>query len=239
MNLNVTKNRNKWIDAQISSIQVLTQNTRKFTIQFNEKFDFIPGQFIQIKLNNIVRSYSIASYSLEKNKLELIIVKVEDGKLTPILFNDTVVGDKIQVRGPKGKFILPDDTQRDIFFICTGTGLAPFKSILDHLNITQKFPRNLYLIFGTRTKQDLLFYEEISEIEQNQPHFNYIPVLSRQEWDGSSGYVHKEYKEIINNSKPKDPLFYLCGWKNMVSEAKQNILDFGYNRKNIKLEVYG
>lgn len=239
MNLNVTKNRNKWIDAQISSIQLLTKNTRKFTIQFNENFDFIPGQFIQIKLNNIVRSYSIASYSLEKNKLELIIVKVEDGKLTPILFNDTVVGDKIQVRGPKGKFILPDDTQRDIFFICTGTGLAPFKSILDHLNITQKFPRNLYLIFGTRTKQDLLFYEEISEIEQNQPHFNYIPVLSRQEWDGSSGYVHKEYKEIINNSKPKDPLFYLCGWKNMVSEAKQNILDFGYNRKNIKLEVYG
>ena len=239
MNLNVTKNRNKWIDAQISSIQLLTKNTRKFTIQFNENFDFIPGQFIQIKLNNIVRSYSIASFSLEKNKLELIIVKVEDGKLTPILFNDTVVGDKIQVRGPKGKFILPDDTQRDIFFICTGTGLAPFKSILDHLNITQKFPRNLYLIFGTRTKHDLLFYEEISEIEQNQPHFNYIPVLSRQEWDGSSGYVHKEYKEIINNSKPKDPLFYLCGWKNMVSEAKQNILDFGYNRKNIKLEVYG
>ena len=239
MNLNVTKNRNKWIDAQISSIQVLTENTRKFTIQFNENFDFIPGQFIQIKLKNIVRSYSIASFSLEKNKLELIIVKVEDGKLTPILFNDTVVGDKIQVRGPKGKFILPDDTQRDIFFICTGTGLAPFKSILDHLNITQKFPRNLYLIFGTRTKLDLLFYEEISEIEQNQPHFNYIPVLSRQEWDGSSGYVHKEYKEIINNSKPKDPLFYLCGWKNMVSEAKQNILEFGYNRKNIKLEVYG
>ena len=239
MNLNVTKNRNKWIDAQISSIQVLTENTRKFTIQFNENFDFIPGQFIQIKLKNIVRSYSIASFSLEKNKLELIIVKVEDGKLTPILFNDTVVGDKIQVRGPKGKFILPDDTQRDIFFICTGTGLAPFKSILDHLNITQKFPRNLYLIFGTRTKLDLLFYEEISEIEQNQPHFNYIPVLSRQEWDGSSGYVHKEYKEIIKNSKPKDPLFYLCGWKNMVSEAKQNILEFGYNRKNIKLEVYG
>ena len=239
MNIGFTKNRNKWVDAYISSIEILTTNTRKFTIKFFKNFDFTPGQFIQIKLKNVVRSYSIASYSIDKNKLELIIVKVEDGQLTSILFNNTTVGDKIQVRGPKGKFVLPEDTQRDIFFICTGTGLAPFKSILDHLNITQKFPRNLFLIFGTRTKQDLLFYDEISTIEQSQPNFSYIPVLSRQKWEGPSGYVHKEYIKIINNLKPKDPLFYLCGWKNMISEAKQNLLDFGYDRKSIKLEVYG
>ena len=47
------------------------------------------------------------------------------------------------------------------------------------------------------------------------------------------------YTKIINNLKLKDPLFYLCGWKNMISEAKQNLLDFGYDRKSIKLEVYG
>ena len=85
----------------------------------------------------------------------------------------------------------------------------------------------------------MLFYDEISTIEQSQPNFSYIPVLSRQKWEGPSGYVHKEYTKIINNLKPKDPLFYLCGWKNMISEAKQNLLDFGYDRKSIKLEVYG
>jgi len=81
------------------------------------------------------------------------------------------------------------------------------------------------------------------------PGFHYIPSLSREQWTGKSGYVHNIYEEIIqagekyiNESGFSVPLpasFYLCGWKNMIDEAKKRIQAMGYDRKSIHQELYG
>ena len=121
--------RSKWLDANIQAIDKLTPQTWKFTIEFEDDFEFISGQFITIKLRGIQRSYSIASFSKNKKTLELIIVKVDGGQLTTVLFSDVEPGEKIEVKGPVGHFVMPEDLDRDFLFICTGTGLAPFLSI--------------------------------------------------------------------------------------------------------------
>ena len=77
--------KSKWLDANIQAIDKLTPQTWKFTIEFEDDFEFISGQFITIKLRGIQRSYSIASFSKNKKTLELIIVKVEGGQLTPTM----------------------------------------------------------------------------------------------------------------------------------------------------------
>jgi CDP-4-dehydro-6-deoxyglucose reductase len=104
--------------------------------------------------------------------------------------------------------------------------------------------QNIYLLFGTRTKTDLLYYEEMMRLAQNIPQFHYLPTLSREQWEGCCGYVHTLYEQLVlekKNSQGELPpaSFYLCGWKNMVDEAKQRILALGYDKKAIHLELYG
>jgi CDP-4-dehydro-6-deoxyglucose reductase len=93
----------------------------------------------------------------------------------------------------------------------------------------------MYLIFGTRKKSDLLYYQEMKDL--GLENFHYLPTLSREEWEGRKGYVHAIYEELCANKQPA--LFLLCGWKVMIDEAKQRILAMGYDKKSIHQELYG
>ena len=95
--------------------------------------------------------------------------------------------------------------------------------------------KDIYIIFGCRTKKDLLYYDELRDL--NLEHFHYIPTLSREEWEGKKGYVHAIYEEHCGQ-KP-EASFFLCGWKNMIDEAKQRIQALGYDKKSIHQELYG
>jgi CDP-4-dehydro-6-deoxyglucose reductase len=214
-----------------------------------EKFDFIPGQFVTLDLpihekkNKRWRSYSISSWPDGSNVFELIIVLLEDGAGTSYLFNEVKVGDEISFRGPVGVFTLPEVMDTDYYLICTGTGIAPFRSMLHQIALLKIVHKNVYLIFGTRTKENLLYHQELKNLAEKNPGIHYIPVLSREEWDGAKGYVHQVYLDLINSKKTGDELppaqFFLCGWKNMIDEAKKTIIELGYDRKSIHQELYG
>lgn len=235
-----------WRTGKVINIIQETYNTRRFVIQIPEleKFDFIPGQFITFDLpiadkpNKRVRSYSIASWPDGTNILELVIVLLEGGLGTTYLFNKVEVGSELTLRGPQGVFTLDDDDlAKDIIMICTGTGIAPFRSMTHHIKDHNIPHKNIFLIYGTRKQIDLLYYEEMKKLDQEMENFHYIPTLSREQWEGRSGYVHPIYEELCANKQPVS--FLLCGWKNMLDEAKQRILALGYDRKSIHQESYG
>lgn len=233
-----------WNKGTIVKIIDETYNTKRFWIEISNlsTFQFSPGQFITLDLpihdkpNKRWRSYSIAS-SPDGNVIELLIVLLEGGAGTTYLFNEVAVGTEVNLRGPQGVFTLPDAINRDLFFICTGTGIAPFRSMLHYINQHNLEHQDIHLIFGTRTQKDLLYYNEIKELQDQIPHFHFLPTLSREEWTGRSGYVHAVYEEICQQKPPAH--FYLCGWKAMIDEAKKRILDLGYDKKDIHLELYG
>ena len=235
-----------WRTGKVINIIQETYNTRRFVIQIPEleKFDFIPGQFITFDLpiadkpNKRVRSYSIASWPDGTNIFELVIVLLEGGLGTTYLFNKVEVGSELTLRGAQGVFTLDDDDlQKDIIMICTGTGIAPFRSMAHHIKNHNIPHKNIYLIYGTRKQIDLLYYEEMKKLDQEMDNFHYLPTLSREQWEGRSGYVHPIYEELCANKQPVS--FLLCGWKNMLDEAKQRILALGYDRKSIHQESYG
>ena len=240
-----------WRTAKVIKIENETTSTRRFWLQVPEleSFDYKPGQFVTLdlpiheKTNKRWRSYSIASWPDGTNVFELVIVFMEDGAGTSYLFDKIEVGSEITFRGPVGVFTLPEVLDIDYYLICTGTGIAPFRSMLHHIALHNLPHKNVYLIFGTRTKENLLYYEELKNLTANNSGLYYIPVLSREDWDGEKGYVHKVYKDLIAAKKQGDALppahFYLCGWKNMIDEAKKTITELGYDRKAIHQELYG
>lgn len=238
-----------WRKGIVIKIIDETSATRRFWIQVPEvdSFDFVPGQFVTLDLpihekkNKRWRSYSIASSPDKTNIIELVIVWLEGGAGTNYLFNEIKEGSEFLLRGPQGVFVLPPNIDRDIFFICTGTGVAPFRSMLHHINRYKIFHKNIYLLFGTRLLKDCLYGAELKELEKEVENYHYLPVFSREAEDNTSlrkGYVHAVYEEIVKDKKPP-AYFYLCGWKNMVDEAKKRILDLGYDKKDIHLELYG
>jgi ferredoxin-NADP reductase len=238
-----------WRTGKVIRIEDATQYTRRFWIQVPELevFDFKPGQFVTLDLpihekkNKRWRSYSIASWPDGSNVFELIIVQLPGGVGTAYLFDEVKVGSELLFRGAQGVFTLPETIEKDLFFICTGTGIAPFRSMVQYIYRNNIPHKNLYLVFGCRMKSDFLYADELLELQEKLPSFNYLPTCSRETGDDPSlrkGYVHAIYEEIINTTKP-EANFYLCGWKNMVDEAKQKIIALGYDKKDIHLELYG
>lgn len=240
-----------WQTGIVTKIVDETYNTRRFWIQVPEiqRFDFTPGQFVTLDLpihekpNKRWRSYSIASWPNDTNTFELLIVLLEGGAGTTYLFNEVKEGSALTLRGPQGVFTLPAEIDKDLYFICTGTGIAPFRSMVHHIKNHQVPHKNIYLIFGTRSQKDLLYHNEIKQLEAEVDGFRFIPTLSREEWEGCCGYVHAVYENLVAENKTGDELspanFYLCGWKAMVDEAKHRILELGYDKKQIHLELYG
>jgi ferredoxin-NADP reductase len=244
-----------WRTGKVIRIEDETSSTKRFWIEVPEleAFDFKPGQFVTLDLpihekpNKRWRSYSIASWPDGTNVFELVIVLLEGGAGTTYLFNHVNVGSELTLRGPQGVFTLPDPVDRDLFFICTGTGIAPFRSMAHHMFLNNIPHQNVYLIFGCRLLCDGLYNAEMKELEKKMDSFRYIPTYSREASENGirKGYVHAIYEEICRQnvsdevSNPRPAYFYLCGWKNMIDEAKQRIQALGYDRKSIHQELYG
>ncbi len=223
-----------------------TPGTRRFWIQVPELEDFAfkPGQFVTLDLpiheqrNKRWRSYSIASWPDGSNVIELVIVFLEGGLGTRYLFKEVGEGSELILRGPRGVFTLPEVLEKDLFLVCTGTGIAPFRSMINYLRLHGLQHGNIHLIFGCRTHHDLLYYEEMKALGESMEGFYYHPTLSRENIPGfSQGYVHHLYEALCADRK--EALFFLCGWKQMIDEARLRIAEMGYDKKSVHLELYG
>lgn len=234
-----------WHKGTVVDIIDETPNVKRFFIEIPEvkNFPFKAGQFVMLDLpipsKNTKRDYSIASAPDSGNVIELLITLNEKGLGTQYLFHELKKGFKLTVSSALGKFTLPATIDRDICFICTGVGVAPFRSMyLDIYN--RNIPhKNLYMIFGTRTAADLCYASELREAEAKNNSFQYVPTLSREtssEWTGKKGYVHDVYKELFSDRRPA--YFYICGWKAMIFEARDNLMAMGYDRPHIKYELF-
>ena len=233
-----------WRKGKVVRIEDANAITKRFWIAVTETdtFTFKAGQFVTLDLpihekrNKRWRSYSIASCPDGSNVFELIIVLDKRGLGTPYLFYEVKVGSELTFRGPQGVFVLKE-LDKDVFMVCTGTGIAPFRSMLCEIKRNNIPHKNIYLVFGCRTKNDLLYHDEMKSLEKEIENFKYIPTLSREEWEGKRGYVHPVYEELCADKRPVE--FYLCGWKGMLDEAKGRILEMGYDAKVIHSELYG
>ena len=237
----------EWQNAIVVDIIQESPGIKRFFLQVEgtDSFAFVPGQFITLDLpihekkSKRMRSYSIASAADGENIIELIISIHPLGAGTNYLFNEINIGDKLVFRGPQGVFTLPASIEQPILFICTGTGIAPFRSMLKQLYANNS-EHITHLVFGCRTKEDILYYYEMKNMELQHTGFHYHVALSRLdsiEEGFNKGYVHYIYEELLTTIP--NPLIYLCGWREMIDEANQRLLQAGIDKKNIHFELYG
>ena len=174
-----------------------------------DKLSFLPGQYAELAIPDgdegpgkklLRRSYSIASAPSNPAYLEFYIVRVDGGAFTPKLFS-LAVGDRLWL-GPKikGKFTLEEIPQgSDVVMVATGTGLAPFLSMVREHKENPPW-RRAVLIHGARYQHDLGYKEELLVL-QNQYHwFSYLTTLTREPadsgWLGNRGRVQSLFTTL-------------------------------------------
>ncbi|MBK7869694.1 MAG: FAD-dependent oxidoreductase [Saprospiraceae bacterium] len=159
----------KWYDSKVVKIADESPTTKRFWLETvpEEKLDFKAGQFVTMDLPisdkrlKRWRSYSIANAPDEDNTLEFCIVNMNGGAATEYFFNEVKEGTNIKFKGPDGNFTLKEPVEKDLVFICTGTGVAPFRSMIWDLYEHKKSHKNIHLIFGTRHADGILYQKNL------------------------------------------------------------------------------
>tara|TARA_R110001592_G_scaffold204590_1_gene454695 strand:+ start:790 stop:1788 length:999 start_codon:yes stop_codon:yes gene_type:complete len=235
--------KRKTLPSKVDSFTLVSPDVMKLVLRIPEtaNFDFLSGQYIDITWNGCKRSYSIASAKVLENKFELHIKKVKDGFFSNFLFNDLKVNQLIRFHGPLGTFFLKESNS-PIIFLCTGTGFAPVKSIIEHL-LDSGSKRKVYIYWGARTAEDL--YSKLPEEWANKNnHINFIPVLSRSAANSSEeGLLNTKGKyvqdAVIEHHKNLNEFeVYACGSEKMIQDAMQLLIKNGLKSENFYSDAF-
>jgi ferredoxin--NADP+ reductase len=193
---------------------------------FDRGMEFLPGQYVSVKVDEtgIRRSYSIVSGVREK--LELLI-DVSPMGVGSKYFLSLKVGDSVEVMGPLGKFVVEKE-DRNAVMIATGSGIAPMRPMAESL--IGKSGVKIRLYWGVRFEKNLFWLDRFEEWKR-KGNFEYKIAVSKPE-NGESKHV----QEVIEIDK--EARYYLCGSQRMVVEVTEWLKDRGIDEGNIKSERY-
>jgi ferredoxin--NADP+ reductase len=210
-------------------------------------FGFEPGQYATLGLANaegklIQRPMSISSSADDLSEYEFFIRLVEGGAFTTLLWDHNRVGDAINIKGPKGRFMLQDDGQTALF-VASGTGLAPFMSMLDTLRDRGQ-QREVVLLHGVSYDHDLAWREELEGMQASGWPIDYVGTVSRPQrcpdWQGLTGRVETIVEEQLDDHAlaPDNATLYLCGNPEMIVAVDELAQARGWQPEQIRKELY-
>ena len=224
--------------SKLLKVEDVNESTKILHFSSPENFEFRAGQYVMIAFysdgKRILRSYSIFSSPYEKDEISFYLKKVEGGYASNFLFNMNV-GDEIEVKGPLGNFVI-EESSKNIFFISTGTGFAPFMSMIEEL-FQKKFSGKIILIRGHRREEDLVCNERLKKISSHL-NFEIYNVLSKSENKNYEfkGHVQDFLEEIVPPNFNGD--FYICGLKEMIFHVLEKLHSLGISDGQIFFERY-
>ncbi|MBI1953918.1 MAG: FAD-dependent oxidoreductase [Candidatus Omnitrophica bacterium] len=216
----------------------------RFTLDDPKAFSFRAGQFLMLHApvgpeGLIRRAYSICSPPHDQGAVELVVKFVEKGLVTPWLFG-LKQGASVNVDGPYGAFLLPKTLPKELVFVGTGTGIAPFRSQIETL-FRQGCPAAITLLFGVRYEDEILYRQRWDELEKARPNFRFVPTISRPRhlpvpWTGEVGYVQTKLAGCVKPGPEK--ALMICGLWDMIQAVEKTCLEMGFAKSQIHYERY-
>lgn len=198
-------------------------------IAFEEEVDFIPGQYVSLKVNDegLRRSYSVAS--LPGGKRIDLVVDVSPMGIGSKYVLGLKVGDKVEVLGFLGRFTIDEEllvTAKEIIFVGTGTGVVPLRPMIEDLLTNKRYLGKVRLIWGMRYEGDLFWQAELDKLQREYDNFCLDIALSRpgEKWPGVRGHVGDVIEEL---KLGENVAAYLCGNPEMIAESKAKLMRKG------------
>ncbi|MCP5271970.1 MAG: CDP-6-deoxy-delta-3,4-glucoseen reductase [Burkholderiaceae bacterium] len=199
----------------------------KLQLPANQNLQYHAGQYVEFILQGGARrSYSMANapHALgSPPAIELHIRHMPGGKFTDHVFGAMKVRDILRMEGPFGSFFLREDSARPMVFLASGTGFAPIKALVEHLQMKGN-ARPVTLYWGGRRPQDLYMDAWCRTQAAELPWLTYVPVVSdalpEDAWTGRTGFVHRavmaDFPDLSGHQ------VYACGAPVVVDSAQRD-----------------
>ena len=212
---------------------------------------FLPGQYMTTGViaddKLLQRPYSIASAPETADTLgyEFFVRHVPVVRFTTALWR-LQVGHRLRMIGPKGKFTLEPEDSRTHLYVSTGTGIAPFMSMIRH-TLEEGQPRKTVLINGCSFADELGYLPEIDAwVNDRAVKLTFVPTVSRPSdprnaaWTGRMGRAEGIIRDVCRelSLKPERTVVYICGNPEMILNVERELMNRGFPEFHVKKELY-
>jgi len=227
--------------ATVLSVTDLTPNVRQLILLPNsQKLSFLPGQWVSLKLPlgpkpPLNRAYSMAAPASPSGELTLVFDRVPNG-IGSAYLSRLRAGDKVLLSGPYGNFIPPPQPlDREVLFVTRYTGLVPVRCMLKALYAGRDTYHSLLIAVGP-AEDELLFHHELLSLAVTRASFRYLPLVASTE-ESAVGLTISMLRPLVEGQPKVLPM--LCGTKVFVRPLRNYFVETGYDRKEVKTEMYG
>jgi NAD(P)H-flavin reductase len=217
----------------------LTKTVLLFTFVLKEpqSMQFIAGQYGAFVIDERTRrQYSFCSAPRDPATFEMVIDTAPMGPGSKFFLSKNV-GDTVSCMAPLGIFVLDKTTLRKKVMVATGTGVAPFRSmILDYLENNGTDDITLY--WGMRHEEDLYWVGDFQELSLKYPNFRFILSMSKptDSWQGKKGRVTEHL--IQEELHPEGSDYYMCGNRMMIKDIETQLISKNVPLPQIHKEMY-
>lgn len=227
----------------VKSFKMLTPTVFELAFEPNQSITFKAGQFISIVIpgagpggRDLRRAYSIAS-TPETMPIELCVKLVQKGPGTNYLYR-LRPGDTFKGFAPYGDFVYETKSDRHACFLATGTGIAPFRSMILSKAFESEHPLSTTCLLGVNNEAELMYMEDFANLSSA---IKWVPAVSQPktgQWKGFKGRV-TDYLRALGADFPWLATdFYLCGNGAMIEEVKSILAEKNVQKEAIFQEVY-
>ncbi len=218
----------KKMPTRVRAMERLSADVMRLSLQLpaNDNFAYHPGQYVEIILRDgLRRSYSMANApgapTGDAAGLELHIRHMPGGKFTDTVFGSMKEREILRVEGPYGSFFLREDSSKPIILLASGTGFAPIKAVIEHMQL-KGIDRPATLYWGGRRPTDLYLQPWLQARLAEMPQLRYVPVISdalpEDDWHGRTGFVHLAVLQDFADLSAHQ--VYACGAPVVVDSAR-------------------
>lgn len=210
--------------------------------------NFKAGQFIELMVEKdgarTLRCFSISSspaYYQRSGLIELSIRIQQKGLITPWIHQRMTTSDIVNISAPQGDFVLPESQlskvketgAQKLLLIAGGSGITPFRSMLQQLDLTKSPGLDIHLLYYSRNDQQVVFQQELEVLKNNNPHIEITFIDSEKH-----GFICEQHiKSYCADFYARTA--FICGPSPMIQQARKVLMNAGLTKESINFEFFG
>src|SRR3954465_12084976 len=183
------------VEMAVESVKMELLDTKTVRLKWPDGYDpdFKTGQFITLYFPDTPsykRAYSLSSCALDRGHYEVTVKR--DGKMGTRIVDWAKEGDKFGVIPPTGRFLPVYEANKHLICIAGGSGVTPFRGFVREAT-RRNLETKITVLYSVRSTNDIIFNEEFSQLERENPHFKFDVTCTRlssnDSWTGRRGRI--------------------------------------------------
>lgn len=235
-----------WQEAEVVGLIDEAPDTVSLQLRLQVDAGFLPGQYYNVRMpipgkpRPVQRAYSVASSPYpDSSVIEIGVREVPGGLVSPRLVKDYAIGDKLEVRGPYGRFVWNEEMGGPVLLVGAGSGLVPLMCIIRY-NLARGLEVPMAMLCSAMDYEHALYRAELAEIQEATSWLKVVHTVTRDPAETRVTYHRRIDKEMLADvmADLSPRLAYLCGPPAMVEMAADSLADLGLAPDQIRTEKY-